>query len=149
MITVRLLISVSISRNICISKYRSVQPVSPSSKVFSGRSWPSIKHLVNTIYWPYTAYTWFIQLLLWRNHMVKATLKIELCEIEVENTSRELLIFEYQAWFETRLRPSSFAHFYRLIRLRLFSNQYKRVQDHFILQLNGNVTQVGSTSRIL
>ena len=54
----------------------------------------------NTMYWPYTAYTWFIQLLLWRHHMVKATLKIELCEIEVENTSRELLIFEYQAWFE-------------------------------------------------
>ena len=97
----------------------------------------------NTMYWPYTAYTWFIQLLLWRHHMVKATLKIELCEIEVENTSRELLIFEYQAWFEKRLRPSTFAHFDRIMWLRLFSNHYKRVRDHFILQLNGNVTQVG------
>ena len=75
--------------------------------------------------------------------MVKATLQIELCEIEVENTSRELLIFEYQAWFETWLRPSTFAYFDRKIMLRLLSNQYKRVQDHFILQLNGNVTQVG------
>merc|ERR1712227_1030731 len=47
------------------------------------------------------------------NHMVNGSLKIELCETEIENSSSDVLILEYQ-----------------------------RIQDQVIIQQNANFTQV-------
>ena len=41
-----------------------------------------------------------IQLLIWSSHPVNGSLKIELCETEIENSSNDVLVLEYQAWFE-------------------------------------------------
>ena len=41
-----------------------------------------------------------IQLLFWSNHLVNGSLKIEVCQIEIENTSSEILVLEYQDWFQ-------------------------------------------------
>ena len=32
------------------------------------------------------------------------SLKIELCQVEIENTSTDVLVLEYQAWFHTVIR---------------------------------------------
>ena len=42
----------------------------------------------------------FFQLLVWQNHLVNGSLKIELCQVEIENTSSDVLMLEYQAWFK-------------------------------------------------
>ena len=41
-----------------------------------------------------------IQLFFWSNHLVSGSLKIEVCQIEIENTSSEILVLEYQDWFQ-------------------------------------------------
>ena len=45
-------------------------------------------------------YWMLFQLLFWQNHLVNGSLIIELCQVEIENTSSDVLMLEYQAWFQ-------------------------------------------------
>ena len=70
-----------------------------------------------------------IQLFFWSNHLVSGSLKIEVCQIEIENTSSEILVLEYQEWFQkqsVRIWPSDTVLIIRKIKSQLETNKLKR-----------------------
>ena len=65
----------------------------------------------------------FQLLFCWPNHLVYGSLKIELCQVEIENTSSDVLMLEYQVWFK------KYSVTYGLIslKLKIFPAKYKLI----------------------
>ena len=70
-----------------------------------------------------------IKFLVWSNNLTKlvqGAFKIELCEVEIENKSNDLLVLEYQAWFHYKKKT--------ILLLRFFSWDFFSTKNFEIIK---------------